>query len=334
MTTPADTPADAAPKSRSRYFQRFLLSVIPHVERRVQSVPRLTALGYGRRFGDLAYTLAAKARNTAYKNLRYVYGDALDDAGRTKIVRGVFRHFGMMTMDFLRGPLLQTPADLQELIASVSGWDDNIESVLFADRGVVICTAHFGNWELLGRYIVSQGVPLTVVARDPEDPGFAAWARRMRGSAGFAVSGKGEPARKLVSALKRGEALAILPDQNSGDVFVPFFGVPSGTAIGPALLAFRTNAVVVTCVATLDADAGYKYHLAFDSPLDLHDTGDKQTDYSRTMTQINARLEARIRERPEQWLWLHDRWKATFEAYNREKLPKGLDLDALRERFR
>ena len=327
-------PAKPVKKSPSRHFQKLLLAVIPHIERRVQAVSRETALGYGRTLGDWAFRGAGKARRTAFKNLRFVYGDALTDADRTRIVRGVFRHFAMMAIDFLRGPLLKTPDDLLALIASVEGWDENVAPVHRENRGVIIATAHFGNWEFLGRYVVVRGIPLTVVARNPENAGFAAWATRMRQGAGFDVAAKGEPARKLFAALKRGEALALLSDQSSGDAFVPFFGVPTGTATGVAHLAHRTDAAIVTCVATLDAAAGYRYRLVFDAPLDTRNSGDKIRDYTHAMTQINERLEARIRQTPEQWLWLHDRWKATFQEHNRSRLPEGLDLSALWERFR
>ncbi|MBC8141546.1 MAG: lysophospholipid acyltransferase family protein [Armatimonadetes bacterium] len=331
-------PLETPKKSRSRHFQKLILAMIPFVERRVQKMPRLAALEYGAKFGELGYRFANKARETAYKNLRFVYGDALTQADRERIVRGVFRHFGRMGAEFLRGPLIKTAADFTDLVESVEGWDEHIAPLQEADgtilgRGLVFCTGHIGNWELLGRYMVSRGIPLTVVARDPEDPGFAAWAKRMRQGAGFGVSAKGESAKKLISALRRGEAVALLHDQSSGDVFIPFFGVPAGTAWGPALLAHRTNALVITCAGITDPAKDYRYRFTFDAPLAIPNTGDKEADYTILMTQANERLEARIRQHPEQWLWLHDRWKATFQKHNRERLPEGLDLAALWERF-
>ncbi len=239
-----------------------------------------------------------------------------------------------MVIEFLRGPLLKTPDDLDPLILSVEGWDENVVPLLQEKRGVVICTAHFGNWEMLGRYIVSRGVPLTVVVRNPEDEEFSAWAKRMREGAGFSVAAKGESAKKLLTVLKRGDALGILPDQSSGDVFVPFFGIPTGTAAGPALLAGRTNAGIVPCWCFCDPAQGYRYRLVFESTIPVPDTGDKQADLATVMTQVNKRLETRIRKTPEQWLWLHDRWKATFETHNRERLPPHTDIQALWERFR
>ncbi len=327
-------PPDTSNKSRTKSWQKLILRIIPLIERQVQRVPRSKALSYGRTLGDLAFRFAKKARETAFKNLRFVYGDALTEPERERIVRGVFRHFCAMAVEFLRGPLLKSPEDLNELILSVEGWDENVAPLLRENRGVVICTAHFGNWEMLGRYIVSRGVPLTVVVRNPEDESFSAWARRMREGAGFTVSAKGESAKKLLSVLKRGEALGILPDQSSGDVFVPFFGVPSGTATGPALLAGRANAGIVPCWCLTDPLHDYRYRIVFEPVVPIPETGDKQADLTTVMTEVNARLEARVRETPEQWLWLHDRWKGTFEKHNRERLPKGLDLSTLWERFR
>lgn len=334
IETEISLPPESSNKSRTRSWQRLLLNVIPLVERRVQSVPRAKALGYGRWLGDMAFRFAKKARETAFKNLRFVYGDALTEGDRDRIVRGVFRHFCIMAVDFLRGPLLKTGDDLNELILSVEGWEENIEPLLRERRGIVICTAHFGNWEMLGRYIVSRGVPLMVVVRNPEDESFSAWAKRMREGAGFSVSAKGESAKKLLTVLKRGEALGILPDQSSGDVFVPFFGVPTGTATGPALLAGRANAGLIPCWCFADPEQEYRYRIIFESAIPIPDTGDKQADQATVMTEVNARLEARVRATPEQWLWLHDRWKGTFAAHNRDRLPNGLDLSTLWERFR
>jgi KDO2-lipid IV(A) lauroyltransferase len=327
-------PPNTGTRKQTRTWQRLLLSLIPHIERRVQTISREKALSYGRSLGDLAFRFAKRARNTAFKNLRFVYGDALTEADRERLVRGVFRHFCMMAVEFLRGPLLKTREDLDALVVSVEGWEENVEPALREKRGVVICTAHFGNWEMLGRYIVSRGVPLTVVVRNPEDEEFSAWAKRMREGAGFTVAAKGESAKRLLTVLKRGEALGILPDQSSGDVFVPFFGVPTGTAAGPALLAGRTNAVIVPCWCFADPERGYRYRLVFERPVPIPETEDKQADLATVMSEVNVRLEARIRKTPEQWLWLHDRWKATFEKHNRDRLPKGLDLSTLWERFK
>ncbi|MBC8136716.1 MAG: lysophospholipid acyltransferase family protein, partial [Fibrella sp.] len=327
-------PAGSANKSHTKSWQRFLLNLIPHVEKRVQSVPRHKAIGYGRSLGNLAFRFAKKARDTAFKNLRFVYGDALTEAERDRIVREVFQHFCIMAIDFLRGPLLKSPDDLNALILSVEGWEENIEPLLREKRGIVICTAHFGNWEMLGRYIVSRGVPLTVVVRNPEDESFSAWAKRMREGAGFTVSAKGESAKRLLTVLKRGEALGILPDQSSADVFIPFFGIPTGTATGPALLAGRSNAGLIPCWCFADPAHDYRYRIIFEPLIPIVETGNKQADLAVVMTVVNTRLEARIRETPEQWLWLHDRWKGTFQKHNRERLPEGLDLSTLWERFR
>lgn len=85
---------------------------------------------------------------------------------------------------------------------------------------------------------------MTVVAREPEDPAFAAWVHRMREGAGMSVAYRGGSVRELLSLLKANKAVGLLPDQNSGDVFTPFFGVPAGTATGPAALALHTGAAI------------------------------------------------------------------------------------------
>jgi len=327
-------PTPVKPLTPTQRWQRFLLAVIRVIEKRVQSVPRKTALGYGVALGNLANALAKRPRNTARKNLRLIYGDAMSEAERNEMVRRVFVHFAMMAMDFLRGPIINTPEALAALIESVEGWEENVAPVMAEKRGIILLTAHLGNWELLGRYVASRGLPLTVVARDPEDEAFAAWAKRMRETAGFAVSSRGDSVRRLLTTLKQGEALGILPDQNSGDLFIPFFGIPTGTVMGPAVLAIRANAVIIPCYAVRDPDKDNRYRLFFENPIPTDATGDREADHARIMTEGNLRLERRIREWPEQWLWLHDRWKGTFEEKNRDRLPKGFNLAPLWERWR
>jgi len=328
-----NAPDPASSVTPTQRWQRFLLQMIRAMTNRIQAVPRPKAIRWSVALGDLACVADRRHREIAHKNLRFIYGDRLTETARRDLVRDVFRHFAFVGVEFLRGPLIRSRTDMDELIVSVGGWDDHVAPYIRQGRGVVIATGHFGNWEFLGRYIVAQGLPLTVVARSPEYPAFAAWAKQMRESAGFSVAAKGESAKKLLSVLKRGDALGLLSDQNSGDLFLPFLGVPAGTPAGAATLAARTNSVLVPCWCWRDKEGGDKYRIAFEPEVPNYDGGDKNADVARSMAEINERLGTMVDAHPAQWLWLHDRWKSVFDEHNRQRLPEGLNYAELRERY-
>lgn len=310
-------------------WQRGVAATLVGAQSGFQILSRSAALRLGVTLGDIGYRVAKRQRRRAERNLYLAYGDALTPAERDLRVRQVFRHFGKCLADFLRGPALR-PSDLDHLIA-YTGWEQ-VERARAAGRGVILLTAHLGNWELLGRWVAARGVPLTVVAREPEAPAMATYLRRMREGAGFAVLNKGESARTLLRVLRRGEAIILLPDQNSGDLFLPFFGVPAGTVAGPASLALHTGADLIPCYCVREPDD--RYRILTLPALSVVPTGDHEADVARIMTEANRVLEGVIRDYPDQWLWLHNRWKSAFEEKNRPRWPAGFDFETARARWR
>ncbi len=276
-------------------------------------MPREKALCWGERIGELAYRVGKRQRLYAQRNLRLTQFPKPEatEAERDALIRRVFVHFAKSAVDFLRGPTL-TDENLRDLVQA-ENWH-YMEEAIAGGRGVILLTAHFGNWEMLGRYMVSRGARLTVIAREPEDPALGAFVRDIRQSAGFKVKDKGNAARDVLVALKQGDVVGILPDQNSGDVFAPFFGVPAGTAAGPALFALRTGAPIIPSYTVRLPDDTYLTR--FFPPLTIQPTGDRSADVQQIMTQANLILEENIRQYPDQWLWLHNRWKSAFEAKN------------------
>jgi KDO2-lipid IV(A) lauroyltransferase len=113
-------------------------------------------------------------------------------------------------------------------------------------------------------------------------------------------------------------------------VFVPFFGVPCGTPNGPALLALHTGAALMAAYCVREPDDTYRVICL--PPLEVVSTGDALADQTRIMTEANAILESVVKRYPTQWLWLHDRWKGTFQEQNRHRLPPGYDYDRLERR--
>lgn len=302
-------------RKKALLWQRLVLAAMLVVSRRVRALSRPAALRFGTRLGNTAYRVAGSKRKRALKNLRLAYGDTLDDAQRDKLVREVFQHFGRCIVDFLHVPSI--PLNEFSRLVTSEGWE-HVEKGMAHGKGIVLVTAHIGNWEVLGRWLAQmQELPLTVVAREPPDEAFATYVRQIREGSGFTVLNKGQSARDLLRVLRRQEAICLLPDQNSGDVFAPFFGIPAGTVAGPASLAFHTGAPLVPIYCLQMPDGSY--HVFCLPPIDTHSSGNKEADTVRVMTEVNRTLEEVVRRYPSQWLWLHNRWKSAFDEHNRER---------------
>ena len=311
----------------TRLWQAIVLGVLRGATGTMQRLSRPAALRVGRGLGNLGYRVARRQRRYADRNLRLVFGETYTGAERDALTRRVFSHFGLCVVDFLRGPAYTGP--VLDRLVSCDGWE-HVEKALAGGKGIIVLSAHLGNWELLGRWLAAKGVPLTVVAREPEEPLFAAYVRRIREGAGFTVLNKGESARGLLAVLRRGAAVLLMPDQNSGDVFVPFFGVPAGTVAGPASLALHTGAPIVPSYCVREGDG---YRMLFLPPIPANKTENKEADVARIMTEANAVLEGVVRQYPDQWLWLHNRWKSAFEEKNRGRWPEGHDFTAAYARW-
>jgi KDO2-lipid IV(A) lauroyltransferase len=297
-------------------WQRTVARVMTAASGRVRRLSPNGAARLGAALGDLGYLLAGRAKNRARANLRLALPDELATGGdRERVVRGVFRHFGRAVVGFVRAPAL-SDGELARLV-TCEGWE-HAEEALAQGRGLLLVTGHVGEWEVLGRWLARvQKLPLTVVAKDPKSPALAAYLRSMREGGGFSVRSKGDSPLPLIKALRRGEAICLLPDQNSGDVFVPFFGVPAGTVAGPASLALRTGAPLVPIYCLAGGNGGWQVVCL--PPVDARPTGDHAADVERIMAELNGALESVVRAHPAQWLWLHNRWKSAFEEGNRER---------------
>ena len=316
-------------RRRTRQWQRIVVKILLRTSGSLQRMPRTKAMRWGDRIGAFAYRVGKRQRFYAERNLRlaqFPFPNATV-AERDALIRRVFVHFAKSAIDFLRGPVI-TSETLEKVVRS-EGWE-HMDAAIASGKGVILLTAHLGNWEMLGRYMVSRGAKLTVIAREPEDPAFGGFIRSLRQSAGFDVKDKGNAARDVLAALKKGNVVGILPDQNSGDLFAPFFGIPAGTVAGPALFALRTGAPIIPSYTVRLPDDTYISR--FLPPIEVESTGDRAADVQRVMTEANRVLEDIVRQYPDQWLWLHNRWKSAFEKKNLLRAwPEGENTTEYRE---
>ncbi len=269
-------------------------------------IPRPILAAFGRFLGWLIWTLRIR-RRVALDNLRLAFPEK-SEAERVAIARANYDHLGQMIPDFLRVPTLP-PEELDRMFV-YEGWE-NYEKAAAAGKGVVACTAHFGNFDLLASAHTRRGVPITQLSREMGDNVFNALlhqARRRSGVEDLIIS-KGQTMRALLRALRAGRVLGYVYDQNEvgRPIFPTFFGVPAATTSTPAFLARRAGAAVVFVVSVPLGDGRHK--VVIEGPLQPPDTGDPDADDLAFMQLLNDKLEAWVRRFPERWYWLHRRWK-------------------------
>ncbi len=255
----------------------------------------------------LLYLLVGRYRRVAYRNLQLAMPQ-LSAAERRRIVRGVYRNLGRMLAEFARFSRYT-----RENVAEVIAYDglENYREAARRGGGVLYLTGHLGAWEL-GAFAHSvYGHPLRVVIRALDNPRLNELVNARRTLAGNRILEKRDFLRGILEALKNNEAVGILMDQNSSleeGVFVDFFGVKASTTAGFAKIALRTGAAVVPAFAFWEP-AERRYRLRFDPPLELVRTGDAERDVVANTQLFTRVLEEHIRRRPDQWLWIHRRWK-------------------------
>ena len=254
----------------------------------------------GAKIGRLLMKFGKSRRNRALANLELAFPDKTP-AEREEIARKTFEHFGMITCDFLQIP----KRSMEEFNATVEvvGYE-HLDNALALGHGCIFITGHFGNWERASTWMSTHGYKLNVVARDADDTGVNAIVNELRTKTGTQVLSRGAAARPILEALKRNELVGILPDQNADEIFIPFFGKPAGTVLGPGVIHKRTGAPVVPGYAIRIGPGRYRFEVH--PPLVPVEGYDVKEGMMRA---IHASLEGVIRKYPEQYLWFHDRWR-------------------------
>ena len=255
----------------------------------------------GRFYAGALDRILPRLRQAGMRNLELVF-PSLDVRQRSKIIDGVFRSIGRLLVVFARFRTIDR--------SNVSEWIryegyEHFEAARARGKGVLFATAHLGNWELSAFAHAWLSAPMHVVVRPLDNPRIDAIVERRRMLSGNRLIEKKDFARSILKALRQNEAVGILVDQNASldnGVFVDFFGIPACSGIGFARIAAHSGAAVIPGFAVW-SEAESRYILRFYPPVEI--TGDAEEDTRR----IQKQLESAIREYPDQWLWIHRRWK-------------------------
>ena len=197
---------------------------------------------------------------------------------------------------------------------------ERLQQIAASGRPVVFVSGHLSNWEVMPATIVQAGVPCQMTYRAANNPYVDARIRASRARYGvklFAPKG-GEGARELLEGMERGLSVALMNDQKfNGGIALPFFGRIAHTAAGPTRLALKFDCVLQTM--SVQRLKGARFNVVVHEPITVEKTGDRARDLEAGVARINAFVEARIRERPAEWFWVHKRWPR--EAYARDVEP-------------
>jgi len=275
-------------------------------------LPRPVARAFGITIGLLAYMFYPRLRRVGMRNLAIAFPDKTSKE-KKRILRKVYRNLGRQMAEFCLFPRY-TPENVDK-IATYDGFE-NFAQAEARGKGVLFITAHFGGWEIGSFFHSLHGHPLNIVIRPLDNPYLNAMVDRYRTRYGNSTFPKQDFARGLLSSLKRGQTVGILMDTNMTPpqgAFVDFFGVPACTATGLARVALHTDAAVVPGFTLWDQKLG-KYRIRFDPALKLIRTGDDEADAVANTAAFTKVIENYVSRHPEQWLWVHRRWKTRPEG--------------------
>ncbi len=273
----------------------------------VSLAPRALALRAGQAVGAFACLVLPHLRRRAEINLRLAFPD-LDERERARIKRGAFRNLGR-----LLGEISQFPRLNRDNISSIVVYEglENYLNAVAEGRGVILLTGHIGAWELSVYAHSIYGRPMSFLARRIDNPLVERLAESYRSRYGNRSIDKKGSVREVLKTLKSGGVVGILADLNASreeGVFCDFFGVPACSTAGVATLALRTGAAVLPGYLVWDEKARI-HRLHFEPPIETINTGNQKEDVIANTARYAKVLESIIRRYPDQWLWIHRRWR-------------------------
>src|SRR6266481_585249 len=293
---------------------RYRLEYLPVwlVARLMRVLPRFLVRALCMGLGMVVYAVHGRLRRTGLRNLAIAFpGRSVKE--KKRILRGLFLSLGRQLAECCLFP--RYTRHNASPVATYDGFE-NFAGALERGKGVLLLTAHLGGWEI-GSFVHSlHGYPINVVVRPLDNPYIDTLVDHYRTLHGNRTVSKQNFARALLSCLRRGEVVGILMDTNMTPpqgAFVDYFGVPACTATGVARVALHTDAAVVPAFTIWDKALG-KYKVRFDPALNLIRTGNDEADAVANTAAFTKVIESYATRCPEQWLWVHRRWKTRPEG--------------------
>ncbi len=276
------------------------------------AVAALKSLGWkgGVRTGDMlgriGYSTVRIRRSVAERQIAFAFPE-LPAREVRRIARASYANLGRTVTEAAILPH-RTHSFVLDLMSEVSGWDA-VEESLAQGRGLLLVTGHIGNWELAGSWLAAKGLDFAAVARRMSNQLFADYLGKTRADLGMKIFYEADAVKLAPRHLRGGGTLALLADQGvlgSASTFVPFFGRLARTPRGPAVLAIRLQTPLVYGCCTRLPDG--RFRISFER-IQVRNSGDREADVDHMVAAYTAALERSVRSTPEQYFWMHRRWR-------------------------
>jgi len=275
----------------------YILKIIEFV---INLLPQVITLKIGVFIGQIFFLIDRKHRRLAISNISRVFGNKKNKKEIELIAKKSFHNIGKNLIEFFR----KTPKGIK-----VTGFS-NLQKAIKKDKKVIIILGHFGNWELLGRLAAKNDIKVVTVGREMKSRGVDRYIRQTRIDKGLKILDKKGSANKLLKALKEDKSVAILIDQYAGrkrGVFVDFFGIPTSTTPSPAVLTLRTNVSVIPIfIVRRKRD---RHEVIIEEPVEIKRSENMDKNIFDNTQKFVKFLEKYISKYPEQWWWVHRRWR-------------------------
>jgi len=296
---------------RKRIKNWFLYRLISSIISLLNFLPRNVAITVGGIWGQSAFLVIRDARRRTLSNLSMAFGEKTNEKELTRLGRKVFQNLGKNVADAIR--LKKMTWEDVEKITEIEGLE-HLDRAYQAGKGVIALGGHIGNFELLAAYLSLRGYKVSVVGRELYDPRLDRLLVKNRESVGLENIPSQAGIRPVIRTLRAGRVLGVLADQDSSrvrGVFVDFFGRPARTPAGPGLLSYKIRSPIIPMAILRKGRDRYK--IIVKPEVELGFSGDREKDLIDVTQKYTRVLESIIREYPDQWLWMHDRWKSKPE---------------------
>lgn len=295
-------------KQRSKFRNLLEYGSVRLVLALFRRLPRRVAFALTDRIGDLAYRFDRSHRQVALSNVERVFGEALSEQQREELVRNVFRNFIRVAVELALLPDLLEERGLDQVI-QVAG-EEHVREAFRSGKGVIVYSAHLGNWEAIAAVGEPLGMKLHSVGRTMDNPYLDRMLIAHRSRYARSVVPKEGGLRRIVQLLRDGCGVAMLIDQHAGrdGILVDFLGRPAATFRAPAEIAWKFGLPILGGFG-VRVDPSPRFRLEFEPPLWPNPDADREEEVRRLTQAMSDRVAHHVRAHPEQWNWLHRRWR-------------------------
>jgi KDO2-lipid IV(A) lauroyltransferase len=298
--------------SKQRAHRSLLYLLLEGFRRFILILPRRIAFWLAAGIASLTYWILAKERAKTIWHLKEAFGSGKTDREFDQIGREVFIHLAQSAIDVFRFPLLNRKR-MERLVSTTQEDIARLDRALERGKGAIVLTGHLGNWELLASYFRFLGYPGVLVGRRIYYEPFNQVLVSLRKSALVSTIYRDEPPRKVLAELKQNHVVGLSADQDIDSlegIFISFFRKPSWTPLGPAKLALASGAPIVPAFMIHE---GLGYRLYVEEPIwPSRESGREEA--IKMMTEAWSQMvEHYVRQFPNQWVWMHNRWKTRPE---------------------